>query len=89
MHWNLLFFFSFNIRQNMTNNTSLESSYALLWESSKKCKTKILFAKPSYKVKMFAKNRCLENDKTIHFEKAKTMPFRIGKNCCKILNNLM
>ena len=49
----------------MTNDTSLESSCALLLESAKKCKfAKIEFfiAKSSYIVKMFAKKNCTKND---------------------------
>ena len=76
----------------MTNDTSLESSCALLLESAKKCKfAKIEFyiAKSSYIVKMFAKKFIQKNEKLYIFEKPLTMPFQIFKNLCKILNNLI
>ena len=48
----------------MTNDSSLESSHALLIESAKKFPISF-FAKSSYKVKMFAKKMI-----NIHFWKA-------------------
>ena len=77
----------------MTNNTSLESSCALLLESAKKisefAKIEFFFVRSSYIVKMFAKKNCLKNDKSYMFEKPLTMPFQLSKTFCKILNNLM
>ena len=51
------------------NLTSLESSYALLLESAKKCnfaKSEKKIAKSSYIVKMFAKIKGPTNDKNKH-----------------------
>ena len=67
----------------MKNDTSLESSYALLLESKKTAnlqKFKFFVAKSSYLVKMFAKKNCPKNDKLYIFEKPLTMPFKIHKN---------
>ena len=58
---------------NMTNDTSLASSCALLLESAKNCKfAKIEFfsSKSSYIVKMFAKKNLSKKLKIIHFWKA-------------------
>ena len=69
----------------MTNDTSLESSCALLLESAKNCKfAKIEFfiAKSSYVVKMFAKKIWEKNEKLYIFEKPLTMPFQICKKFC-------
>ena len=78
---------------NMTNDTSLESSCALLLESAKKFanlqKLNFFFAKSSFIVKMFAKKKLSKNNKLYIFEKPLTMPFQICKKFCKILNNLM
>ena len=38
---------------------------------------------------MFAKKICPKNEKLYIFEKPLTMPFQIGKNIFKILNNLI
>ena len=38
---------------------------------------------------MFAKKICSKNNELYIFEKPLTMPFQIGKNFCKILNNLI
>jgi len=77
----------------MTNDTSLESSCALLLESAKKnckfAKIEFLIVKSSYIVKMFAKKICPKNEKLYIFEKPLTMPFQICKYFCKILNNLI
>ena len=78
----------------MTNDTSLESSCALLLESAKKNanlqKIEFFIAKSSYFVKMFAKKKiCPKNEKIYIFEKPLTMPFQICKSLCKILNNLI
>ena len=76
----------------MTNETSLESSCALLLESAKICKfakIEFLIAKSSYIVKMFAKKNCPKNEKLYIFEKPLTMPFQIFKKFCKISNNLI
>ena len=58
----------------MTNDTSLESSCALLLESAKKFanlqKLNFFFAKSSYIVKMFAKKVCPKNYKIYIFKKA-------------------
>ena len=67
---------------NMTNDTSLESSCALLLKSAKNCKfSKFLFfiAKASYIVKMFAKKICPKNEKLYIFEKPLTMHFKYAK----------
>jgi len=52
---------------NMTNDTSLESSCALLLESAKRnckfAKIEFFIAKSSYIVKMFAKKNCPKNEK--------------------------
>ena len=69
----------------MTNDTSSESSYALLLESAKNCKLAIFFAKSCHKVTMFA-NKCRKNFKLYIFGKPLTMPFQICKNLCKIIN---
>ena len=71
---------------NMTNDTSLESSCALLLESAK---IEFFIAKSSYIVKMFTKKICPKKEKLYIFEKPLTMPFQICKNFCKILNNLI
>ena len=77
----------------MTNDTSVESSCALLLESAKKitkfAKIEFFFEKSSYIVKLFAKRNCPKNYKLYIFEKPLTMPFQICKKFCKILNNLM
>ena len=76
----------------MTNDTSLESSCALLLESAKKLANlqKLNFiAKSSYIVKMFAKKICPKNEKLYIFKNPLTMPFQICKKRCKILNNLI
>ena len=70
----------------MTNDTSLESSCALLLESAT---IEFFIAKSSYIVKMFAKKNCPKNDKLYIFEKPLSMLFQICKKFCKILNNLM
>ena len=73
----------------MTNDTSLESSCALLVESAKKlqiCEIEFFIAKSSFIVKMFAKKNCPKKEKLYIFEKPLTMPFQIF---CKILNNLI
>ena len=61
----------------MTNDSSLESSYALLSESAKKnlqiCKIEFFPHNPIKKVKMFAKK--FKNDKIYIFKKPLTMPF--------------
>ena len=76
----------------MTNDTSLESSCALLLESAKKLanlqKLNLFIAKSSYIVKMFTKKICLKNEKLYIFEKPLTMPFQICKKLLQILNNL-
>ena len=78
---------------NMTNDTSLESSCALLLESANKIanfqKLKRFLAKSSYKVKMLAEKKILQKLINLIFEKPLTMPFQICKKFCKILNNLM
>ena len=75
---------------NMKNDTSLESSCALLLESAKKFAKIIFFiAKSCYIVKMFAKKICSKNEKLYIFEKPLTMQFKICKNFCQILNNLI
>ena len=54
----------------MTNDTSLESSCALLLESAKKfasLQKLIFFSKSSYIVKMFAKKNLYKKLKVIHF----------------------
>ena len=51
----------------MTNDTSLESSCALLLEFAK---IEFFIAKSSYKVKMFAKKNCPKNDKLYIFTKS-------------------
>ena len=69
----------------MTNDTSLESSCALLLESAKDlqiCKIEFFIAKSSYIVKMFAKNICPKNEKLYIFEKPLTI-----SNMQKILQN--
>ena len=38
---------------------------------------------------MFAKKICPKNEKLYIFEKPMTMPFKICKKFCKILNNLI
>ena len=38
---------------------------------------------------MFAKKVCPKNEKLYIFEKPLTMPFKICKSFCKILNNLI
>ena len=65
---------------NMTNDTSLESSCALLLESRKKickfAKIEFFIAKSSYVVKIFAKKNVFKKWKKIYiFEKPSTMPF--------------
>ena len=76
----------------MKNDTSLESSHALLLESAKIFanlqKLSFFVAKSSFFVKMFAK-KCPKDDKIYISEKPMTMPFQICKKMCKILNNLM
>ena len=71
---------------NMTNDTSLESSCALLLESAKKIanlqKLKLFFAKSSYIVTFVTKKSCQKNDKLYIFEKPLTMPFQICKKIC-------
>ena len=62
----------------MTNESSLESSCALLLEYATKFANLpkiIFFAKSSYFVKMFAKKNCSKNDKLYIFEKPLPMPF--------------
>ena len=58
---------------NMTNDTSLESSCALLLESAnffcKFAKIEFFIAKSSYILKMFAKKICPKNEKLYIFEK--------------------
>ena len=65
----------------MKNDTSLESSCALLLESEKKFanlqKIELFFAKSSFKVKMLAKKNGPKNNKLYIFEKPLTMPFQI------------
>ena len=64
---------------NMINDTSLESSCALLLESQKKlqiCKNWIFIAKSSYIVKCFQKKICPKKEKLYIFEKPLTMPFQ-------------
>jgi len=79
----------------MTNDTSLESSCALLLESAKKfanLQKNIFYRKIQlyiYIVKMFAKENLSKNEKLYIFEKPLTMPFQIWKIFCKILNNLI
>ena len=55
----------------MTNDTSLESSFALLLESAKKnckfAKIEFFIAKSSYIVKMFAKKNLSKERKIIYF----------------------
>ena len=57
---------------NMTNDTSLENSCALLLESAicKFAKIKFFIAKSSYIVKMFAKKICPKNEKKHTFLKS-------------------
>ena len=77
---------------NMTNDTSLESSYALLLESAKKlqiCKNWIFYRKIQLYRKCLQKKICPKNEKLYIFEKPLTMLFQICKNFCKILNNLI
>ena len=57
-----------------TNDTSLETSCALL---CKFAKNEMFIAKSSYIVKMFAKKICPKNEKLYIFEKPLTMPFQI------------
>ena len=78
---------------NMTNDTSLESSCALLLESAKKFanlqKLNFFIAKSSYIAKMFAKTKFVQKIKKWYiFDKPLTVSFQICKNFCKILNNL-
>ena len=76
---------------NMTNDTSLESSCALL-ESAKNlqiCKTWISYRKIQLYIKCLQKKICPKKEKLYIFEKALTMPFQICKNLCKILKNLI
>ena len=71
----------------MTNDTSLESSCALLLESAIKlqiCENWIFIAKLSFIVKIFAKK-----EKSSIYEKPLTMPFQMCKIFCKFLNNLI
>ena len=66
----------------MKNDTSLESSNALLLESAKNCKSAkslIFVVKLNYIVKMLAKNKFPKNEKIFIFEKPLTMPFQICK----------
>ena len=77
----------------MTNDTSLESSCALLLESAKKFANlkKLNFYR---KIQLYSKNVCkkkicTKNEKLYIFEKPLTMPFQICKNVFKILNNLI
>ena len=76
----------------MTNDTSLESSWALLLEFAKTFanlqKRDFYFAKSSFIVKMFEINFS-KKDKLYIFEKPLTMLFQIYKKFCKILNNLI
>ena len=77
---------------NMTNDTSLESSCALLLESAKKlqiCKNRIFYRKIQLYSKNVCKKSCPKNEKLYIFEKPLTMPFQICKNFCKILYNLI
>ena len=60
----------------MTNDASLESSYAFLLESAKKYAN---LAKSSCIVNNDSKNKRPENDKICIFEKPLTMPFQICK----------
>ena len=59
---------------NMTNDTSLESSCALLLEFAKKickfAKIEFFIAKSSYIVKMFAKNKFVQKMKNYTFLKS-------------------
>ena len=77
---------------NMTNDTSLESSCALLLESAKKCANlqKLNFYS---KIELYSKNVCKKNlsknEKLYIFKKPLTMPFQICRDFCKILNNLI
>ena len=73
----------------MTNDTSLESSCALLLESTKKickfAKIEFFIAKSSYIVKMFAKKIFPKNEKLHIFEKVRLGQFlgqglRLGQN---------
>ena len=76
----------------MTNDTSLESSCALLLESSKKIanlQNWIFYRKIQICSKIVRKKICPKNDKLYIFEKPLTMPFQICKHFCKILNNLI
>ena len=77
----------------MTNDTSLESSCALLLESEKKFANlqKLNFYR---KIQLYSENVCKKkicqkNEKLYIFEKPLTMPFQICKKFCKILNNLI
>ena len=67
----------------MTNDTSLESSCALLLESAKKLanlQKLIFFAKSSYKVKMFAKKKFVQKMKNYTFLKSH---FKYAKSFAK------
>ena len=67
-------------------------TYALLLESAKQIAN---LQKLNYfcKIQLFSKNvckkKCPKNDKIYIFEKPLTMPFKICKKFCKILNNLI
>ena len=71
----------------MTNDTSLESSCAILLESVKKnckfAKIEFFIAKSSYIVKMFAKKNFPKNEKLYIFENPWTMPFKYAKKIAK------
>ena len=69
----------------MTNDTSLESSCALLLESAKKlqiCKNYVFYRKIKLYSKNVCKKNCPKNEKLYIFKK----PLR---KKCKILNNLI
>ena len=65
----------------MTNDTSLESSYALLEESARKlqiCKNRLCFTKFGHKLKRFAK-KCPQMIKYKLLKNTWTMPYQICK----------
>ena len=66
----------------MTNDTLLESSYALILESAKKLAN---LQQLSFFLQNPVKKKMSKNDNICIFKKPLTMPFQI----CKILNNLI
>ncbi len=78
---------------NMTNDTSLESSFALLLESAKKlqiCENWIFYRKIQFYSKNVCKKKFVQKMTNYTFLKSpSTIPFQICKNVCKILNNLI